>query len=344
MVTYTLKIIEVKRETADTVTVCFKQPALKKIKYLAGQYLTLIVRINGRRYIRPYSLSSAPNVDQNLEVTVKRVIGGVVSNHINDKIAVGDLIEVMPPMGDFILPDDKNADHVILWGAGSGITPLLSIAKYLLYGNKVSQLTLVYGNRNSENVIFGDTISKLKKEFSNFSTWHFHTRLSISHINENIIEGRINPHKVLQVMKADGNIGAETLHFICGPVGLKQSVKDALAQNNIGHDKIFSEDFEKVIDPKEFENVVSQFVEVQSPTENSKIEVAKGKSILEAGLDADLDLSYSCQTGSCLICKAKVLSGKVKMINNHVVELNDNECLLCCSYPLTDDVKVLTEN
>ena len=99
---YTLRIAEVKRETEDTVTLCFKQPGLKKIKYIAGQYLTLIFRINGRRYIRPYSFSSCPGVDSYLEVTVKRVQNGLVSNHINDMVNVGDSIEVMPPMGDFI--------------------------------------------------------------------------------------------------------------------------------------------------------------------------------------------------------------------------------------------------
>src|SRR6476659_10406846 len=119
MKTYTLKVIAIKKETEDTLTLCFRQPMLKKIKYQAGQYLTLIFRINGRRYIRPYSFSSAPEIDSNLEVTVKRVAGGIISNHIHDQVKVDDIIEVMPPMGDFILPD-KKYNAVFLWGAGSG--------------------------------------------------------------------------------------------------------------------------------------------------------------------------------------------------------------------------------
>ena len=89
---YTLTIQEIRRETEDTITLCFKQPGLRKIKYQAGQYITLIVRINGRKYARPYSFSSAPSVDVTLDVTVKRVPGGVVSNFINTELKVGDVV------------------------------------------------------------------------------------------------------------------------------------------------------------------------------------------------------------------------------------------------------------
>src|ERR1700676_3508127 len=103
---YTLRVIDIRRETQDCLTVIFKQPGLKRIKYFAGQYLSLIFRINGRRYIRPYSFSSAPGVEATLNITIKRVPGGIVSNHILDKLKVDDIIEVMEPMGDFILTEN----------------------------------------------------------------------------------------------------------------------------------------------------------------------------------------------------------------------------------------------
>ena len=93
MKNYTLKVQEVRRETEDTVTLCFKQPGLKKIKYLAEQYLTLQFRINGRRYIRPYSFSSTPLIDATLDVTVKRVPGGIIWNYINDTLKLGMLLK-----------------------------------------------------------------------------------------------------------------------------------------------------------------------------------------------------------------------------------------------------------
>jgi ring-1,2-phenylacetyl-CoA epoxidase subunit PaaE len=340
---YTLKIIELRRETADTLTVVFKQPALKKIKYQAGQYLTLIFQINGRRYIRPYSFSSAPGVDPDLEITVKQVPGGIVSNHIADRLKVGDLVEVMEPMGDFILRPDliTTATHIVLWGAGSGITPLISIIKEALHKNIGKQVTLVYGNRSLESVIFKDKIELLKTVYSNFTSFDFHTRLAISPTNPTIIEGRIDPAKVLSVMKAEGDL-TNTLHYICGPVGLKESVKAALLELGVKNQSIQTEDFEIVRDPVEFENISTKIVVVVKDGVKAVVEVVKGKSILEAGLDTTLDLSYSCQTGSCLVCKAVLLKGEIKMIGltNRPQELNADEYLLCCSYPLTDNVEV----
>jgi ring-1,2-phenylacetyl-CoA epoxidase subunit PaaE len=341
---YTLKIIELRIETADTVTVVFKQPGLKKIKYFPGQYLTLIFRINGRRYNRPYSFSSAPVIDADLEITVKRVPGGVVSNHIIDKIKVGDMIEVMEPMGDFTLNNEfiSPSAHLVLWGAGSGITPLISIAKYALQHKSVGHVTLVYGNRNTESVIFNDKIELLKKEYKElFSSWSFHTQPTIVMNDPYHIQGRINPAKVLAVMEQEGNLNS-TVHYVCGPTGLKESVKLALGNLGVDNNRIFSEDFEIVRDPKEFESIITRTVSIKNNDEVSEIEVVKGKSILEAGLDAMLDLSYSCQTGNCIVCKATLISGDIKMIGlqNRPAELKINEYLLCCSFPLTDNVEV----
>jgi ring-1,2-phenylacetyl-CoA epoxidase subunit PaaE len=347
MVTFTLKVVEIVTETNDTVTICFKQPALKKVKYVSGQYLTLIFRINGRRYIRPYSFSSAPEVDQYLEITVKRVPGGIVSNHICDKIAIGDVIEVMPPLGDFIFDEAAYSftPHLVLWGAGSGITPLISIAKSALKKNPDTKITLVYGNRNFESIIFSDQINKLTVEYKGrFKVWHFHTKLTVNEDNPYLVEGRIDPKKVLSVMHHAGEL-INTLHFICGPTGLKDSAKSALGSLGIADEHIFSEDFELIKDPKDFEDVVTRVIEIDFKGETQTVEVVKGKSILEAGLDALVELPYSCQTGNCSVCKGKVISGKVKTISakQSSEELAEDEYLLCCSYPLTDEVKLLVQ-
>ncbi|MEX8546835.1 MAG: FAD-binding oxidoreductase [Mucilaginibacter sp.] len=340
---YTLKITELRRETADTLTVVFKQPALKKIKYQAGQYLTLILKINGRRYSRPYSFSSAPGVDSDLEITVKQVPGGIVSNHIADRLKTGDLVEVMEPMGSFVLnPDSITTDtHLVLWGAGSGITPLFSIIKEALHKNTGKKVTLVYGNRSLESVIFKDKIKALKTVYPNFTSWNSHTKLAISEVNPTVIEGRIDPAKVLSVMQAEGDLN-HTLHYICGPVGLKESVKTALLALGVKSQSIQTEDFEIVRDPVAFENISTRMVTVIKDGVKHLVEVVKGKSILEAGLDAMLNLSYSCQTGNCLVCKAVLVQGEVKMIGptNKPEELNADECLLCCSFPMVENVEV----
>lgn len=340
---YTLKIIEIRQETIDASTLIFKQPALKKIKYHAGQYLTLIFHINGRRYIRPYSFSSSPSMDANLEITVKRVQGGIVSNHIADCLKVDDLVEVMEPMGHFVLNTNliTTDTHVVLWGAGSGITPLISIIKEALNQNLSKQVTLVYGNRNQGNVIFKDRIDSLKAAYNNFTSWNFHTKAIISEINSKIVEGRIDPAKVLSVMREEGDLN-KTIHYICGPLGLKESVKTALLDLGVKPQNVLTEDFEIVRDAAEFENISTQMVTVIKSGVKFSVEVIKGKSILEASLDAMIDLSYSCQTGNCSVCKAELIKGEVKMIGltTRPQELNGTECLLCCSFPLANNVEV----
>ena len=345
MITILLKVAEIRQETADTVTLCLKQPGLKKIKYHAGQYLTLVFRINGRRYIRPYSFSSAPGVDSFLEVTVKRVSGGVVSNHINDEVKVDDTVEVMTPvMGDFTCESElSDGTHITLWGVGSGVTPLISIAKFLLTNKTAAKITLVYGNRNHDTVIFAAKIKQLQLQYPDrFFVWHFHTKMVVTEELPYLIQGRISPAKVLKVMEAESGYINNSLHYICGPTGLKESVKTELALIGVPDSNIFSEDFELVKDPKEFEDIHTQHVSLQFEGQTHRLEVVKGKSILEAGLDAAIELPYSCQTGNCIVCKGKILNGSVKMIGpaKRPEKLMEDESLLCCSYPTSDNLEI----
>lgn len=342
MLHYTLKVTEIRRETNDTVTVVFKQPGLKKVKYQAGQYLTLIFRINNRKYIRPYSFSSAPGIEDTLNVTVKRVPGGVVSNHIADCLNAGDVVEVMEPLGNFTL-ENKGIDtnsHLVFWGAGSGITPLISLIKSALHQQLAAHVNLVYGNRNHETVIFNEQIKELQKKYAHkFSTWHFHTKPVIEESNPYLVQGRVDPEKIISVLKQEGNLH-HTVHFICGPAGLKQSVKTVLEQEGIDQKQIFSEEFKQITNPEELKNIISRTVSLIKFGQEFKVEVTKGKTILEAGLDASIDLSYACQTGNCQLCKAKLISGELKSSGSKE-NLNPDEYLLCCSYPLTDYVQIL---
>lgn len=336
---FTLKIIEIREETDDTVTLCFKQPGLKKIEYRAGQYLTLIFRINGRRYIRPYSLSSAPIVDNFLEVTIKRVLNGIVSNYIHDVLKVGDMIETMCPMGNFTLSDIRDDKTIILWGAGSGITPLISIAKYSLFTQPDVKVSLVYGNRNKENTIFNQAIQNLHDKYhDNFKFYHFHTQLKLDNSLLNIVKGRINPKKVLEEMNQETI--KSSLHFICGPSALKISIKQVLKEMGIDENKIFFEDFKLDKNTKDFEDIKTRTVNLKFNEIENKLIVTKGKSILEVALDSGLEVPYSCQTGSCDTCKANLKKGAVRMIGikKNRNDLAEDEFLLCCSYPLNNEV------
>ena len=344
--TYTLKVSAVIRETSDTVTICFKQPGLKKIKYQAGQYLTLIFRINGRKYQRPYSFSSAPEADQTLNVTVKRVKGGVVSNHIADCVKVDDVIEVMEPMGDFII--DPNTifagTDLFLWGAGSGVTPLFSLAKHVLKTYPEQKVTLVYGNRGNEEYIFKEQLDALKTAHpAQLDIWHFHTQTVVTDEFPNIIQGRISPEKLFEVIGNKPH-SAKSLHYICGPLGLKESIVDYFEKNGFTKATVFSEEFNLVADPEKFKDVITRKITVSVKGDQHEIEVVKGKTILDACLDALIELPYSCQTGTCLVCKAGLTAGKIKYIigESALADLPENEILICCSVPDSDDLSIET--
>jgi len=339
---YTLKVADIRKETEDTVTLCFKQPGLKKVKYLAGQYLTLIFRINGRRYIRPYSFSSCPKVDSLLEITVKRVANGIVSNHINDVVRIGDSIEAMPPMGDFVFEEESNYTDVFFWGVGSGITPLISIIKYILTEKETVKIHLNYGNKNHETTIFRDQIQQLSIKYpDHLVVRNFHTKLFVDESHPHLIQGRIDQSKALQILddKLDPNRCA---HYICGPAGLKESVRMAIQHKYGFLANIFSEDFELIKDPKDFEDVHTQDILLEFDGTQYKLEVSKGKSVLETALNADIELPYSCQTGNCSTCKGKLIAGKVKMIglSKERDDLAADEFLLCCTHPLTENVQI----
>lgn len=338
MKSYTLKVQEIRKETDDTVTLCFKQPGLKKIKYLAGQYLTLQFRINGRRYIRPYSFSSTPIIDTTLDVTVKRVKDGIVSNYINDHIKVNDVIEVQEPLGDFIFESNKELKSVILWGVGSGITPLFSIIKELLSAQPLINVYLVYGNKSNSGIIFRDQLEKLKEtNLGRFKIYNFYSKEEFFHEDQYNYWGRINVDFIENLLK---DIQNPTKHFICGPLGLKNIVKEKLLDLGHHEEAIISEDFELIKNPEDFKDIIDQNIILNFQGKNNEIKISKGNSILEEALELDIELPYSCQTGNCSICKATLKSGEMKMIglNKPRTDLNDNEFLLCCSYPLTNNI------
>jgi len=162
-----LKVVAVTRETPDAITIYLEHPESKAISYKAGQFLTLIIPFNGKKERRSFSLSSAPYEAPRLAVTVKRVPGGKVSNYLVNKCAVGTLIEVMEPMGKFnIDTNSNNSRNLVLIGAGSGITPLISMAKAVLHDEPKSKVTLIYGNRHQGTIIYKDKLNELVTQYA----------------------------------------------------------------------------------------------------------------------------------------------------------------------------------
>lgn len=338
---YTLTIQEIHKETEDTITLCFKQPGLRKIKYQAGQYITLILRINGRKYARPYSFSSAPSVDAALQATVKRVPNGIVSNYINEELKAGDVVEVMEPMGDFIYNAINPETEIYLWGVGSGITPLYSLTKEILNTQPNTKIHLVYGNKYKTSTIFLDQLVQLQEKYnSNFKLSNFYSQEDTIDEKEGF-KGRISSSFVSDLVSKNINC-KESLHFICGPSGLKETVKNALINLSVPLSVILTEEFEMVIDPKEFYDVEDSKVIIDFQGQQSEIFVPKGKSVLDVALDNNIEIPYSCQTGNCNTCKAKLKEGQLKMLGltKEREDLAQDDFLLCCSYPLTNNISL----
>jgi ring-1,2-phenylacetyl-CoA epoxidase subunit PaaE len=341
MKNYTLKIHAIKKETKDTITLCFKQPALRKVKYQAGQYISLTFRVNGRKYTRPYSFSSSPSVDAFLETTIKRIPNGILSNYIHDKIQVGDSVEVLEPMGDFVHEKNDAFDQIFFWGVGSGITPLISIIKEVLISNSDTKVNLIYGNKNFESTIFLELINELLKKFpDNLKVWHFHSQYEHNENHHFVKSGRINKDFVAELLK-DTDMGI-TKHYICGPKDLKVTINEVLEKLSCPKGNIFSEEFELVKNPKDFEDIETHTINIRYQGNEIPVKVEKGKSVLEAALDAGIELPYSCQTGSCNQCKGKARKGDLRMIGltKERDDLEKEEFLLCCSHPLKENVYV----
>jgi ring-1,2-phenylacetyl-CoA epoxidase subunit PaaE len=347
---YRLKVQEIVRETPDTITIHFEQPA-QPIAYRPGQFLTLIIDVNGEKIRRSYSMCSSPHADKTLAVAVKRVANGKVSNFLNDRLRVGDTLEVMEPMGSFTPNLNPNFQRqLIMIGAGSGITPLMSIIKSALTMESRSQVSLIYGNRNTQSIIFRKQLEALQAQYNGrFKVLHV---LSQPDNGWSGHQGRLNQTSILKLLEHLPNVERpDTEYYMCGPEGLMDEVKKALAILHVPSERIHKESFVSssatAAAPAEEEPVsnviVTRDVTIIYEGSEYKVTVTPKQTILEAALDQDIDLPYSCQSGMCTACRGKCLSGKVKLdeedgLSEH--ELKEGYVLTCVGHPLTSNVVI----
>jgi len=345
-----LKVREVVRETPDTVTLYFEQPE-PHLEYKPGQFLTLIMEFEGKEQRRSYSLCTSPYVDPFPGISVKKVDGGLFSNHLNEKVFPGKTINSLMPMGNFTTDfHSQNRRHLVMVAGGSGITPIMGILKSALINEPKSKVTLLYCSRNEEQIIFRDALAELaQKESSRLDVIHI---LSQPEPGWNGITGRITKELITsEVAKAEADEAFEKEYFVCGPEGIMDQATDVLKDLEIEKSKIHRESFySSAVEDEKGSSVASggltREVTVILEGEENKVQVSPDSTILEAGLDQLLDMPYSCQSGLCTACRGRLLGGEVKMVED--AGLSDKEksqgYILCCvSKPLTDDVKVMIE-
>jgi ring-1,2-phenylacetyl-CoA epoxidase subunit PaaE len=344
---YHLQVKELIKETDDTVSIHFWHPLSEQIKYKAGQFITIITPIDGKKIRRSFSMSSSPHADTSLAITVKRVEKGLISNYLNDNTKVGDFIELIEPMGNFWVETDPEKErHIVLFGAGSGITPLFSIAKSVLKMEPKSKISLIYGNRNEKSIIFKDEIEALETKYGN----RFEVKNILSQPSSYWVgmKGRINQMSSVYAMKELGIDIKNAQYYLCGPSVMMEEIIQALNIYEVPKKQIHRESFHAPIDNEvvvveEDGSLKIQKVKIVYEGETHEFDVKPHQTILEAALDFDIDLPYSCQAGMCTACMGKCTSGKVKLDEEDGLtekELAQGWILTCVAHPLTSDVVI----
>ena len=337
------EIKEIVKITADAVNIVF-DTLDQVLTYQSGQFITLIDEINGVKIRRAYSLCSAPNIDKYPAVTVKRVVNGLMSNHINDTYRVGQKIKVMGAMGTFTTSFDRDQiRQLVLIGGGSGITPLYSIIKSTLSLEPKTEVLLIFANKSSADIIFKEDLIKLNKQFKNFN-W----------INILEQEDEITPadylgrptESMLHSILEQSNVGAQTHYFICGPEAMMKIINAGLEQYGILSKQI---QIEKFVGNHLIENFNSSSevnMTILLDGTNYDLNINGDQPILDQALLTGIDMPYSCKSGFCTACRCKVLSGKVstkEAAGLSEEEISEGFALLCVGHALTSELKLSIE-
>lgn len=350
---YSLEVASVKLETSDAISISFKIPTelQEKFIYKQGQYLSLQAIIGGEDIRRAYSLCSSPVTGEMPAVTCKRVDGGKMSNYLANEVKPGMFVNVMPPQGRFFTEmDTANQKHYMLVGGGSGITPLISIIKTVLLQEPNSKCTLIYGNRNSQSIIFKQELDQL--QVSNANRLNIIYSIDTPEASWTSITGLLAADKISELILQSHGTTVNREYFLCGPEGLMQQARTAFNKLNLPSANVHIEFFTAPVHDKKVEEPQA---EPMLDFEGSKVFVTLGGketeiiikdnklSILHAAIKFGLDAPFSCEAGICSTCMAKVTVGSVKMDENNILsdeEVAKGYVLTCQSHPTTKIVKL----
>ena len=342
-----LKVKKIIKETDQAVSIELEIPKelQTEFQYVSGQYLTFISSIQNEELRRSYSLCSSPE-ESKWKVAVKEVEGGRFSNFACQKLKEGDELEVLPPNGKFCLPSKiEDSDQFLLIAAGSGITPVISMIKTILHSSNAT-VFLLYGNQNSDQIIFKDELLDLKNQFVDRLSLHF--ILSQEIVEEELFYGRIDVQKIRAFDKKLFDLSKIKEIFMCGPEAMILDLKSEFIAKGLRDDQIHFELFGIAAVSKPKSAIVHKDgncmvnLKLDGRTMNFNLEF-NTNSILDAALKNKANLPYACKGGVCCTCKAKLLSGKVNMYVNYGLEpdeIANGYILTCQSYPESDEVSI----
>ncbi|MEO0973051.1 MAG: 2Fe-2S iron-sulfur cluster-binding protein [Pseudomonadota bacterium] len=346
---YPLTVTHVHRDTRESVVVSLR-PAPEHaalFTYEAGQYLTFRREFEGEELRRSYSICASAQ-EQTLKVGIKRVDGGWFSSWANEGLPVGDRVEAMPPAGKFCAPVDASVPrNYLMFAVGSGITPILSLAKTLLEAEPNAKIILTYVNRAFNTIMFREELSDLKDAHM--------ARLTVLHILKHdagdieLLSGRVDGDKLDQLFTRWMAPRAADMAFICGPEDLMLLISQRLQAHGMAREQIKFELFASTRPTKQkaASRASDGAKDVRATLivdgQTRVVEMARSETVLEAALGASVEVPFSCRGGVCSTCCGKVVSGQVEMQNNYALEDYEVErglVLTCQALPLTDEVTI----
>lgn len=341
------RVVEVERLTPDAVRIALEpwttlDAGAAPGRFRAGQFLTVEVEIDGTLHRRPYSLCSDPADPTRLAIAVKRVEGGLVSNHLNDTVDVGDTLAVRGPSGRFGRTLDlASTAPLVLVAGGSGITPLLAILRAALAGGRgsVEPITLVYANRRLQDVMFRDALDALSAA---------HPELRLVHILESAPSDWAGPVGRIDAAALDAVAHEHAEWCVCGPGPMMDAVRAALDGLGVPEARIHEERFTAAPRPAGTDARLQQAHALAVRDVDGRVVTATvrpGVTLLEAGLSAGAPMPSSCRMGGCAACRCTLIEGAVEMDDPNCLtpgERARGEILSCVARPLTDVTVALT--
>jgi ring-1,2-phenylacetyl-CoA epoxidase subunit PaaE len=324
--------------TPDSVKISFSIPSTLQshFNFVPGQFINLILPINKNEERRSYSICSSSEED--LAIAVKSLPTGLASVWLNEQLSEGDQIQVSAPEGNFKI--DSSAKNIVAFAAGSGITPIFSMAKHI--EKHGGELHLFYGSKDEENIIFYEELAQL----NNTKTTHYLSRQE--HVEHQ--QGRLTKERISSIIKENLSLLKADGFYLCGPEELIVSAKEVLTLFGVPKEKIHFELYttpvlmqaETTVNDADFDGISEVTVMLDDEKIAFKLDSA-GKTILDTVNDLGYDAPYSCRGGVCCTCKAKVLEGKVTMTLNYSLsdqEVKDGYVLTCQAHPASEKVKL----
>jgi ring-1,2-phenylacetyl-CoA epoxidase subunit PaaE len=337
-----LRVARVQPDADDALLIGLDVPPTltEAFRFEPGQYLTL--RAPGQELRRSYSICAAPG--EPLRVGVRRVAGGAFSPWLHERLRAGDMLEAMPPQGRFGAGLARSPRHLLAVAGGSGITPVLSIVKAALQGDARTRCTLLYGNRTAASTMFKEELEDLKNR--HLARLSLHTVFSREEVDSPLHSGRVDATRLATFLRLAGPVDAA---FVCGPHAMNDEVEAALLGVGLAAEQIHVERFgvppgaaDATLHAPRTGDAATARIRIVRDGLTREIDFLPGdESILAAAARSGLDVPYSCRSGVCATCRAKLIAGRVRMDRNFALEpaeVQAGQVLSCQAHPLSDRV------